>query len=139
MSDTRPKPPHLASVPDPSADASRDADTAAATGESTAAEPAESPRSGAFFWFLVVVALGSLIAFAYQSQRVLALESTNAVLAGELYSTRTALDAYTERFSAVRETVAGLNAQLDALNALVSEDPASPGSPPASPPAAERP
>jgi len=115
MSDKPSNPPHLVSVPHPDSEA-------AAESETTEATP-ERPGRGALFWIVVAVALFSLIGHAYQSQRLVDLRAANAALAGELYSTRAALDAYTDRFSAVRDTVAGLNAQIDALNALVAEEP----------------
>ena len=51
------------------------------------------------------------------------LRQTVSALEGELFTTRTALDAYELRFSEVRDSVGSLKAQLEQLNALVNADP----------------
>lgn len=107
------------------------------------APPAQKPARvsrGPVFWLLVALTVVAAIGFAMQTERVRVLQSSNAALEGELFSVRTALTAYTDRFAVVRDTVAGLRSQIDALNALVSEDPvpsetgpADPATPPGAP------
>jgi ubiquinone biosynthesis protein UbiJ len=81
------------------------------------------------FWLVIALAVIAVAGFAVQTERVRELQSRNATLEGELFSTRSALAAYADRFDVVRDTVAGLNAQLERLSSLVSEDPV-PDSPP---------
>jgi hypothetical protein len=88
---------------------------------------------------LVLLAATASIAFAIQTERVRVLQASNAGLQGEIFSTRTALAAYTDRFAVVRDTVAGLQAQLDALNSLVSDDPTAADSATAEPTMSPRP
>jgi hypothetical protein len=72
---------------------------------------------------LVIVAVAGLAA---QTVRTRTLEAENAALAGELFATRSALDAYVARFAEVRLSLDGLRAQVEQLDALVSADPLAP-------------
>ena len=105
-------------------------------------EPAESPAAEGseaasgrtprrVFWLLVVLSIALVAGLVAQTLRVQALQQENEELTGELFATRSALDAYAARFAEVRESVDGLLAQFKELDALVSADPLAP--PPESP------
>ena len=68
---------------------------------------------------LVAAVVGLLV----QQSRVQALQGQNDALAGELFTARSALDAYGARFAEVRESVEGLQGQLEQLGLLVNADP----------------
>jgi hypothetical protein len=134
MSDPDQTRPHLVAVGDPAGDAPD------ATPDETSGEPT---GRGAAFWLLVALALAMTAGLVVQTQRAGELAGTIEALEGELFTTRTALDAYQARFDEVRDSVGGLRAQLEALNALVNADPladplaeASPEAAPAEAPAA---
>jgi uncharacterized protein HemX len=115
MSDPKHTGPHLVAVRDPSADS----------------EPAAAPAGvevgatgrGGWFWLLAAVAAVALVGLVVQTQRAGELAGRNEELAGELFTARTALDAYGQRFEEVRASVGGLQAEIEQLNALVSADP----------------
>jgi uncharacterized protein HemX len=115
MSDSNRTRPHLVAVGDPASEASETAPEEVRSGD-------DSGR-GAAFWLLVALALAVTVGLVIQTQRAGELEGTIAALEGELFTTRTALDAYEARFEEVRDSVGSLQAQLEALNALVNADP----------------
>jgi uncharacterized protein HemX len=115
MSDAKPTRPHLVAIGD-------------RPNEHSVAPPAADPGSepagrGLLFWLLVAVAVAASAGLVVQMQRAGELRGTVAALEGELFTTRTALDAYEVRFDEVRDSVGGLQAQLEQLNALVNADP----------------
>jgi uncharacterized protein HemX len=101
-----------------------------------ASEPAGRPASRWLLWLLAVLALAALAGLVAQTQRARMLQGENDALSGELFATRTALDAYVARFAEVRESIDGLQVQLEQLDALVSGDPLAPPSGAVSDPAA---
>jgi hypothetical protein len=129
MADPTPIHPRLVSAKDAASEGAEPAQT----------ESAAPARRSPVFWLLVLLAATASIAFAIQTERVRVLQASNAGLQGEIFSTRTALAAYTDRFAVVRDTVAGLQAQLDALNSLVSDDPTAADSATAEPTMSPRP
>ena len=103
-------------------------------GEDYGEEPAEAPAAEASesasgpiprrtLWLLVVLSIALLAGLVAQTLRAGALRDANEALTGELFATRSALDAYVERFAEVRESIDGLQVQLEQLDALVSADP----------------
>ena len=117
MSDAKPTRPHLVAIGD-------------SANEPSAAPPAEGPAQasepsgrGSLFWLLVALVVAASAGLIVQTQRAGELQGTVEVLEGELFTTRTALDAYQVRFDEVRDSVGSLQAQLERLNALVSADP----------------
>lgn len=115
MSDPNRTRPHLVAVGDSASDAP-------AT-PSEAAQAGEAKGRGAGFWLLVAIAIAMTAGLLVQTQRAGELEGTVDALEGELFTTQTALEAYETRFEEVRDSVGGLQAQLEALNALVNADP----------------
>ena len=116
MSDADRTRPHLVAVGD-------------SEGEPPAAPPddgsaPESGGRGPLFWLLSVLAIAAFVGLVVQTQRAGELQGTIEALEGELFTTRTALDAYESRFDEVRHSVGSLQAQLEQLSALVSADPA---------------
>jgi hypothetical protein len=91
-----------------------------------ASESADRPSSRRLLWLLAVLALAALAGLVAQTQRARTLQGENVALSGELFATRTALDAYVARFAEVRESIDGLQAQLEQLDVLVSGDPLAP-------------
>ena len=88
-------------------------------------------------WLLVALVVVAAAGLVVQTQRAGELQGAVELLEGELFTTRTALDAYEARFDEVRDSVGSLQAQLEQLNALVSADPlADPLADPAAPDAA---
>lgn len=117
MSDAKHNRPHLVAIGDPA-------------NESSAAPPAQDPANvnessgrGWLFWLLVVGLIASSVGLAVQTQHAGELQGAVETLEGELFTTRTALDAYEVRFGEVRDSVGSLKTQLEQLNALVSADP----------------
>ena len=103
-------------------------------GESPAAEGSEAASGRTpkrILWLLAVLSIALLAGLVAQTLRVQALEQENEELTGELFATRSALDAYADRFAEVRESVDALLAQFEELDALVNSDPLAP--PPESP------
>jgi hypothetical protein len=117
MSDANHTRPHLAAV--------GDAANEAITGPSSEdrAQAFEAPGRGWLFWLLVVLLFAVSAGLVIQTQHAGELRGTVEVLEGELFTTRTALDAYEARFDEVRDSVGSLKAQLEQLNALVNADP----------------
>jgi hypothetical protein len=106
-------------------------------GEGPREEPAEPPAAEASesasgpiprraLWLLVVLSIALLAGLVAQTLRAGALQDANEALTGELFATRSALDAYVSRFTEVRESIDGLQVQLEQLDALVSADPLAP-------------
>jgi hypothetical protein len=106
-------------------------------GEDYGEEPAEAPAAEAsesasgptprrVLWLLVVLSIALLAGLVAQTLRAGALQEANEELTGELFATRSALDAYVARFAEVRESIDGLQVQLEQLDALVSADPLAP-------------
>jgi len=91
--------------------------------------PAEAPGTAEptvrrrLLWLVLALMLAVAVSLLLQFEKVRSLEAKNAVLAGELFTARMALEAYTTRFVEVRQTVGGLRLQLEQLSALVHEDP----------------
>jgi hypothetical protein len=87
---------------------------------------------GWLFWLLLALFIAASAGLVVQTQHAGELQGTIEALEGELFTTRSALDAYEVRFGEVRDSVASLQAQLERLNALVNADPlsepAAPGS-----------
>jgi len=98
-------------------------ETPAEAAPPTAPATAEPMVRRRLLWLVLALTLVTALSLALQVEKVRSLEARNAVLAGELFTARTALEAYSTRFAEVRQTVGGLQAQLEQLNALVSEDP----------------
>ena len=91
-----------------------------------ASDSASGPMSRRVRWLLVVLAIAVMAGLLAQTLRARALQRANEELTGELFTTRSALDAYVTRFAEVRESIGGLQAQLEQLDALVSADPLTP-------------
>jgi hypothetical protein len=87
------------------------------------AQAFDATGRGWLFWLLVVLLLAVSAGLVIQTQHAGDLRGTVEVLEGELFTTRTALDAYGVRFDEVRDSVGSLQAQLEQLNALVNADP----------------
>ncbi|MBW2288112.1 MAG: hypothetical protein JRG90_09860 [Deltaproteobacteria bacterium] len=115
MSDAKPTRPHLVAIGDSSNEPS-----VAPPAADRASEPA---GRGVLFWLLVALVVAASAGLVVQMQRAGELQGTVAELEGELFTTRTALDAYEVRFDEVRDSVGSLQAQLEQLNALVNADP----------------
>ena len=117
MSDTDSPRPQLVSVSDDPAD------------EAGRSPPPEAPGSAAgaaprrLFWVLAVLAIAAIVGLVAQTLRARALQTENDALVGEIFATRSALDAYVTRFAEVRQSIEGLQAQLTELGSLVGEDP----------------
>ena len=111
--------------------------------EQPAVEEASDSASGLTarrgFWLLVAIALAATAGLAYQTLNAQALQDRNEALAGELFATRSALDAYVGRFADVKDSIAGLQAQIEQLDALVSTDPLAPAPEPTAGPEAAAP
>jgi len=120
MSDGNPSRPRLVNVDD------NRAEKAARPPAADASESVSRPVPRRFFWLLVVLAIAATAGLVAQTLRVGALQGENEVLAGELFTTRSALDAYVARFAEVRESIDGLQAQIEQLDSLVSADPLAP-------------
>jgi hypothetical protein len=103
-------------------------ETSAEAPAAEASDSASRPMPRRVFWLLVVLSIAVLAGLVVQTLRARALQRANAELAGELFATRSALDAYVARFAEVRESIAGLQSQLEQLDALVNADPLSPPS-----------
>jgi uncharacterized protein HemX len=104
-------------------------DYAENAGKPPAADASDSASGSAprrVFWLVVVLSIAAIAGLLVQTQRFRASQEENARLTGELFATRSALDAYVTRFAAVRESVDGLQAQFEKLDALVSWDPLAP-------------
>ena len=67
-----------------------------------------------------------MLGLVTQGVRLQALQRKNSELSGELFTARTALEAYVARFTEVRESIGGLQEKIDELEALVSADPLEP-------------
>jgi hypothetical protein len=119
MSDAKHPHPHLAAVGD-----STDEPSVAPPAEDRA-KASESPGRGWLFWLLVGLVVVAAAGLVVQTQRAGELQGAVELLEGELFTTRTALDAYEARFDEVRDSVGSLRAQLEQLNALVNADPLS--------------
>ena len=102
-----------------------------------ASESASGPTPRRVFWLLVVLSIALLAGLLAQTLRAGALQEANEELTGELFATRSALDAYVARFTEVRESIDGLQVQLEQLDALVSADPLAPPPEPETEPAGE--
>ena len=126
MSDAKDTRPHLVAV----ADSAKE--PAAAPPEGDRADASEPSGRGWPFWLLLVLVIAASAGLVVQTQHAGELQGTIEALEGELFTTRTALDAYQVRFDEVRDSVGSLQAQLEQLNALVNADPlaepAAPGS-----------
>ena len=72
---------------------------------------------------LGILLVAAVVGLLVQQSRVQDLRGQNDVLVGELFTARSALDAYGARFIEVRESVEGLQAQLQQLDLLVNADP----------------
>jgi uncharacterized protein HemX len=117
MSDTKLTRPHLVAIGD-------------SANEPSAEPPAEGPVQasepsgrGLLFWLLVALFVAASSGLVLQTQRAGELQGTVEALEGQLFTTRTALDAYEVRFEEVRDSVGSLQTQLEQLNALVNADP----------------
>ena len=115
----------------PDADASRP--RLVSVGEESAESPAAEGSEAAsgrtprrVLWLLVVLSIALVAGLVAQTLRVQALQQENEALTGELFAARSALDAYATRFAEVRESVDGLLARFEELDALVSADPLAP-------------
>jgi hypothetical protein len=117
MSDAKHTRPHLVAVGDPAKEAS------AAPPTEDRASASESSGRGWLFWLLVVGLIASSAGLVVQTQHAGELQGAIETLEGELFTTRTALDAYEVRFGEVRDSVGSLKTQLEQLSALVSADP----------------
>ena len=117
MSDARPTRPRLVSVNGDGAEKAPDPSPSAAAAGT-------APRR--LLWLLVALVIVAVAGLGAQTVRTRALQAENAVLAGELFTTRSALDAYVARFAEVRLSLDGLRAQVEQLDALVSADPLAP-------------
>jgi len=106
-------------------------------GEGARGEPAEPPAAEApesasgpaprrLLWLLVALSIALLAGLVAQTLRAGSLREANEALTGELFATRSALNAYVERFAEVRQSIDGLQVQLERLDALVSADPLEP-------------
>jgi hypothetical protein len=102
-----------------------------------ASESASGPAPQRVFWLLVVLSIALLAGLVAQTLRAGALQDANEALTGELFATRSALDAYVARFAEVRESIDGLQVQLEHLDALVSADPLAPPPEPETGPSGE--
>jgi hypothetical protein len=91
-----------------------------------ASDSASGPMPRRVLWLLVVLSIAVMVGLVAQTLRARALQQANEVLTGELFATRSALDAYVARFAEVRESIDGLQTQLEQLDALVSADPLAP-------------
>jgi hypothetical protein len=91
-----------------------------------APEPASGPAPRRLLWLLVVLSIALLAGLVVQTLRAGSLREANEALSGELFATRAALDAYVDRFAEIRESIGGLQLQLQQLDALVSADPLAP-------------
>jgi len=105
-------------------------------GETPAEPPAEeAPESASetpsrrVYWLLVALSIALLAGLVGQTLRAGSLKEANEELTGELFAARSALEAYAARFAEVRESINGLQAQLEQLDALVSSDPLAPPPP----------
>ena len=108
-------------------------DSPAEIAPSDAQETAEPTVRRRLLWLVLALTLAVAVWLLLQFEKVRSLEAKNAVLAGELFTARTALEAYSARFVEVRATVGGLQLQLEQLSALVSEEPVAPASDPTTP------
>jgi len=91
-----------------------------------APESASGPAPRRVLWLLVALSIALLAGLVAQTLRAGSLREANEALTGELFATRSALDAYVDRFAEVRESIDGLQVQLQQLDALVSADPLAP-------------
>jgi len=130
MSDAKRTRPHLVPVGD-AADGGSPAPPAA-----DPAPAGDSTARGWQFWLLLALAVAALAGLVVQTQHAGELEETVGALEGELFTARTALDAYQVRFDEVRDSVGSLRAQLEQLNALVTQDPLAASAEPSPPDAA---
>jgi uncharacterized protein HemX len=97
--------------------------------ESPAAEGSEAASgrtSKRVLWLLAVLSIAVLAGLVAQTLRVQSLQQENEELTGELFATRSALDAYAARFAEVRQSVDALLVQFEKLDALVNSDPLTP-------------
>jgi uncharacterized protein HemX len=125
MSDAKGPRPHLIAVGDPANE------PATAPPTADRAQASAPTGRGLIFWLLVALFVAASAGLVIQTQHAGELQGTVEALEGELFTTRTALDAYEVRFGEVRESVGSLQAQLEQLNALVNADPlAETGAPP---------
>jgi uncharacterized protein HemX len=93
-------------------------------GEAPAAETGPSGRRT--IGLLVALLIAAVLGLVTQGVRLQALQRKNSELSGELFTARTALEAYVARFTEVRESIGGLQEKIDELEALVSADPLEP-------------
>ena len=98
-------------------------DSSAEIAPPEAPETTEPTVRRRLLWLVLALMLAVAVSLLLQFEKVRSLEAKNAVLAGELFTARMALEAYTTRFVEVRQTVGGLQLQLEQLSALVHEDP----------------
>jgi len=117
MSDAKNTGPHLVAVAD------RTSEPAPAASVEDRPNTDESSGRGWLFWLLVALVVASSAGLVVQTQHAGELQGAVEMLEGELFTTRTALDAYEVRFGEVRDSVGSLQAQLEQLNALVNADP----------------
>lgn len=117
MSDVKPTRPRLVALGD---QANEPIDTPPAEARGQASEPA---GRGWLFWLLMALFIAASAGLLVQTQRAGELQGAVRALEGELFTARTALDAYETRFEEVRDSVGSLRAQLEQLNALVNADP----------------
>jgi hypothetical protein len=117
MSDANHTRPHLVAVGDAANEA------IAGSSSEDPAQVFDATGRGWLFWLLVVLLLAVSAGLVIQTQHAGELRGTVQALEGELFTTRTALDAYEVRFDEVRDSVGSLQAQLEQLNALVNADP----------------
>jgi len=113
MADAEPHRPRLVSV-------GGDAPGAAAEG------PAGESSGGRAVWLLALLLVAAILGLVAQGVRVQALRAENAELNGQLFTARTALEAYGARFAEVRQSIGGLQEKIAELEALVSADPLEP-------------
>jgi uncharacterized protein HemX len=117
MSDANSPRPRLVSVSDDPADEAGGSPAAEAPGSAAG----KAPRR--LLWVLAVLVIAAVVGLVAQTLRTRTLQAENEALVGELFATRSALDAYVARFAEVRDSIEGLQAQLTELDSLVSEDP----------------
>jgi hypothetical protein len=100
-----------------------DAPEPASDGPGAASDSETGPSGRRLPWLLAVLLVAAVAGLVVQGSRVQALQAKNAELSGELFTARSALDAYASRFAEVRQSIGGLQAQIAELEALVSADP----------------
>ena len=97
-------------------------------GESTAQRPPQRRSSGSEsrsgFWLLAALLAIAVAAVAFQTSRVDELSGQLESLQTELSTTRAALNSYESRFAEIGSSVGELRSQLEELETLVAQPPA---------------